>query len=66
MGDSVVRVVAQGFIVRLSKKHLFEGDIDTEDFDEVCRLFRVHIRTDRIEVQLWLLLSCMNLGNSPG
>ena len=50
MGNSVIRVVAQGFIVRLSKERLFEGDIDSEDFDEVSRLLRVRVRTDRIEV----------------
>ena len=63
MGDSVVRVVAQGFIVGLSKKHLFEGDIDGEDFDEVRRLLRVRERTYRIEV---LVLSHQDLvGRAP-
>ena len=58
MGNSVIRVVAQGFIVRLSKERLFEGDIDGEDFDEVSRLLRVRERTDRIEV---LVLSHQDL-----
>ena len=58
MGNSVIRVVAQGFIVRLSKERLFEGDIDGEDFDEVSRLLRVRVRTDRIEV---LVLSHQDL-----
>ena len=54
----MIRVVAQGFIVRLSKERLFEGDIDGEDFDEVSRLLRVRVRTDRIEV---LVLSHQDL-----
>ena len=58
MGNSVIRVVAQGFIVGLSKKRIFEGDIDGEDFDEVSRLLRVRVRTDRIEV---LVLSHQDL-----